>query len=177
MSQESSKLNYSMQQLLRAMADKAASDLHIPSESPPQMRINGTLVPLPLPVLSPEDSMELCYAVLTDAQRQNFEETSEMDFSFGIRGVARFRGNVFVQRGCVAGAFRLIPRRIRNFEELGLPNVVQQLAERPRGLVLVTGPTGSGKSTTLASIIDHINRNFKLVLHQRRHASLVVEIH
>lgn len=160
MDQQSPQLNYSMQQLLRAMAEKDASDLHITTGSPPQMRLNGELVALPLPELSPKDSSALCFSVLSEAQRAKFEQNNEIDFSFGIRGVARFRGNVFRQRGSTAGAFRLIPTKIRSFDDLGLPQVIQQLAERPRGLVLVTGPTGSGKSTTLASIIDYINRSF-----------------
>ncbi|MFA5623711.1 MAG: type IV pilus twitching motility protein PilT [Bradymonadales bacterium] len=160
MGEEAKPLSYSMQQLLRAMSDKEASDLHITAGSPPQLRLNGDLVALPLPELGSSEAKTLCYSVMTESQRASFQTQNEIDFSFGIRGVARFRGNVFRQRGSTAGAFRLIPSKIRSFEDLGLPPIIQQLAERPRGLILVTGPTGSGKSTTLASIIDYINRSF-----------------
>jgi twitching motility protein PilT len=146
-----------LHQLLNAMVEKGASDLHITTGSPPQLRIDGELVPLKAPVLTPVDTKQLCYSVLTDAQKHKFEEESELDLSFGVKGLSRFRANVFVQRGAVAGAFRTIPYKILSFEELGLPPIVAELAKKPRGLVLVTGPTGSGKSTTLASIIDRIN--------------------
>src|SRR5436853_5946995 len=108
--------------------------------------------------LSPTETKSLSYAVLTDAQKKRFEETKELDFSFGIKGLARFRCNMFNQRGAVGAVYRLIPEKIRSFNELGLPAVLANLAERPRGLVLVTGPTGSGKSTTLAAMIDKINQ-------------------
>ena len=135
-----------------------ATDLHISSESPPLMRVDGQLTPLPVPPLSANETKNLCYSLLTDSQRHRFEEENELDFSFGIRGLSRFRGNLFVQKGAVGGAFRLIPYEVRGLAELGLPPVVADLTKLPRGLVLVTGPTGSGKSTTLASMIDKINR-------------------
>ena len=146
-----------LHQLLKAMVEKGASDLHVTTGSPPQLRIDGKLVPLKTPPLSPVDTKQLCYSILTDAQKHKFEEDSELDLSFGVKGLSRFRANIFMQRGAVAGAFRTIPFKILTFQELGLPPIVAELAKKPRGLVLVTGPTGSGKSTTLASIIDKIN--------------------
>ncbi len=146
-----------LHQLLKAMVEKAASDLHVTTGSPPQLRIDGKLVPLKTPPLSPADTKQLCYSILTDAQKHKFEEDSELDLSFGVKGLSRFRANIFMQRGAVAGAFRTIPFKILTFAELGLPPIVAEMAKKPRGLVLVTGPTGSGKSTTLASIIDKIN--------------------
>jgi twitching motility protein PilT len=146
-----------LHQLLKAMVEKGASDLHITTGSPPQLRIDGKLVPLKTPPLTPVDTKQLCYSILTDAQKHKFEEESELDLSFGVKGLSRFRANVFMQRGAVAGAFRTIPFKILTFQELGLPPIVSELANKPRGLILVTGPTGSGKSTTLASIIDKIN--------------------
>ncbi len=146
-----------LHQLLKAMVEKGASDLHVTTGSPPQLRIDGKLVPLKTPPLSPVDTKQLCYSILTDAQKHKFEEDSELDLSFGVKGLSRFRANVFMQRGAVAGAFRTIPFKILTFAELGLPSIVSELAKKPRGLILVTGPTGSGKSTTLASIIDKIN--------------------
>jgi twitching motility protein PilT len=146
-----------LHQLLKAMIEKGASDLHITTGSPPQLRIDGDLVPLRVPPLSPVDTKQLCYSILTDAQKHKFEEENELDLSFGVKSLARFRANLFMQRGAVAAAFRTIPFKILSFQELGLPAVVSEIANRPRGLVLVTGPTGSGKSTTLASIIDKIN--------------------
>ncbi len=146
-----------LHQLLKAMVEKGASDLHITTGSAPQLRIDGHLVPLKTGALSPVETKQLCYSILTDAQKHRFEEESELDLSFGVKGLSRFRANVFMQRGAVAGAFRTIPFKILTFSELGLPAVVAELAKKPRGLVLVTGPTGSGKSTTLASIIDKIN--------------------
>ncbi len=146
-----------LHQLLKAMVEKGASDLHITTGSPPQLRIDGELAPLKMPSLTPVDTKQLCYSILTDAQKHKFEEENELDLSFGVKGLSRFRANVFLQRGAVAGAFRTIPYKILSFEELGLPPIISELAKKPRGLVLVTGPTGSGKSTTLASIIDRIN--------------------
>ncbi len=146
-----------LHQLLKAMIDKGASDMHITTGSPPQLRIDGNLVPLKLPPLTPAETKELCYSVLTDAQKRRFEEENELDLSFGIKGLSRFRANIFMQRGAVSGAFRVIPFKIMTFQELGLPPVVVDLTRKPRGLILVTGPTGSGKTTTLASIIDRIN--------------------
>jgi len=146
-----------LHQLLKAMVEKGASDLHVTTGSPPQLRIDGKLVPLKTQPLSPVDTKQLCYSILTDAQKHKFEEENELDLSFGVKGLSRFRANIFMQRGAVAGAFRTIPFKIMTFQELGLPPVVTELSKKPRGLVLVTGPTGSGKSTTLASIIDKIN--------------------
>jgi twitching motility protein PilT len=148
-----------MHQLLKAMIEKGASDLHITTGTAPQLRIDGKLHPLRMPPLSPPETKQLCYSVLTDSQKHRFEESNELDLSFSVQKLSRFRANVFIQRGNVAGAFRAIPFKIKSFEELNLPKTVSELAERPRGLVLVTGPTGSGKSTTLATIIDRINAN------------------
>ncbi len=144
-------------ELLKTTVEMNGSDLHLTTNSPPVVRVDGRLRPLDLPPLNAAETKQLAYSVLTDAQKKRFEETLELDFSFGIRGIARFRCNVFNQRGAVAAVYRLIPERIRTFEELGIPKVVAQLADRPRGLVLVTGPTGSGKSTTLAALLDKIN--------------------
>jgi twitching motility protein PilT len=146
-----------LHQLLKAMVEKGASDLHLTTGSPPQLRLDGKLVPLKTAPLTPIETKQLCYSILTDAQKHKFEEESELDLSFGVKGLSRFRANVFMQRGAVAGAFRTIPFKIMTFQELGLPPVINELANKPRGLVLITGPTGSGKSTTLASIIDKIN--------------------
>ncbi|KAF0145676.1 MAG: twitching motility protein PilT [Nitrospirae bacterium] len=143
--------------LLKIMIEKGASDLHITTGSPPRVRVDGRLIPLDHPQLTPADTKTLCYSVLTDAQKHKFEENNELDLSFGVKGLSRFRGNVFMQRGAVAGAFRTIPFQIRTFQELGLPEIVNDLVKRPRGLILVTGPTGSGKSTTLAAMVDRIN--------------------
>jgi len=144
-------------QLLKAMVEQGASDLHITTGTAPQLRIDGQMTPLRLPPLSPTDTKKICYSILTDAQKRKFEEENELDLSFGVKGLARFRGNVFMQRGAPAGVFRLIPFRILTFEELGLPRVVRNISKKPNGLVLVTGPTGSGKTTTLAAMIDAIN--------------------
>jgi twitching motility protein PilT len=143
--------------LLKTMVEMDGSDLHIATNTPPQIRVNGRLQRLALPELQPSETKGLVYSVLTDTQKKRFEETLELDFSFGIRGLARFRCNLFNQRGAVGAVYRLIPEKIRSFGDLGLPSVLGALADRPRGLVLVTGPTGSGKSTTLAAMIDKIN--------------------
>ena len=153
---------FSLRQLLKLMIDRGASDLHITTGTPPQLRIDGRLVPLKTAPLGPVETKSLCYEVMTEEQKVRFEKENELDFSFGVKGVSRFRANVFVQRGSVAGAFRAIPFRIRSLQQLGLPPVVAQLTELPRGLVLVTGPTGSGKSTTLAAMIDKINSERRL---------------
>jgi twitching motility protein PilT len=144
-------------ELLKTTVEKKASDLHLATDTPPQIRVDGELERLDLPVLTPAETKQLVYSVLTDTQKKRFEESSELDFSFGIKGLARFRCNVFMQRGAVGAVYRLIPEKIRAFGDLGLPAVLANLADRPRGLVLVTGPTGSGKSTTLAAMIDKIN--------------------
>jgi twitching motility protein PilT len=143
--------------LLKTTMELGGSDLHIATNTPPQVRVNGELQRLPMAELTPAETKQLVYTVLTDLQKKRFEETLELDMSFGIRGLARFRCNVFNQRGAVGAVFRVIPENIRPFGELGLPQVLATLADRPRGLVLVTGPTGSGKSTTLAALIDKIN--------------------
>ena len=151
-------MTVSLHQLLKTMVEKGGTDLHVTTNSPPLIRIDGLLVPLNQPALSAVDTKKLAYSVLTDAQKHRFEESLELDISFGVKGLARFRANIYVQRGAVAGAFRRIPYEILGFRELGLPPAVEGLTVRPRGLVLVTGPTGSGKSTTLAAMIDKINR-------------------
>ena len=147
----------SLPDLLKQTVELSGSDLHLSIGSPPQVRVHGDLQKLAHSELTPSDTKALSYSVLTDAQKKRFEEMLELDFSFGIRGVARFRCNMFNQKGAVGAVYRQIPEKIRTFEELGLPLVLTKMAERPRGLVLVTGPTGSGKSTTLAAMIDKIN--------------------
>lgn len=146
-----------LQQLLKTMVEYGGTDLHITVETVPQIRIDGRMVPLKLPQLDAAQTRWLCYGVMTDQQKHRLEEDLEVDFSFGLQGVARFRANVFNQQGATAGVFRTIPEKIRSFEQLGLPPVVQSLCDKPRGLVLVTGVTGSGKSTTLAAMVDKIN--------------------
>ena len=150
----SSGLTVNLQQLLKAMVEQGASDLHITTGSPPQLRIDGVLVPLRVNQLSQVDTKQLCYSVLTDTQKLRFEEDKELDFSFGVRGVARFRANLFMQRGAVGGAFRTVPFQVKSFGDLGLPPIIEELCNKPRGMVLVTGPTGSGKTTSLAAMIE-----------------------
>jgi twitching motility protein PilT len=144
-------------ELLKTTVELDGSDLHLTTSAAPTVRVHGKLVPLKLPALTAPETKQLAYSVCTDAQKKRFEETQELDFSFGIRGVGRFRCNIFNQRGAVASVYRLIPEKVRGFQELNLPPILAKLSERPRGLVLVTGPTGSGKSTTLAAMIDKIN--------------------
>jgi twitching motility protein PilT len=147
-----------MADLLQILVERNGSDLHIASGTYPQIRVNGRLTSLTeFEQLTPQDTQRLAYSVLNEGQKQKFEEDNELDLSFGIQGLARFRCNVYRQRGAVGAAIRVIPYKIRSFDELGLPPIVQQLADRPKGLILVTGPTGSGKSTTLAAMIDKIN--------------------
>lgn len=146
-----------LQKLLETVVEKKASDLHLTTGAPPQFRIDGKLTAFDTIVLTASETKRLCYSVLTDAQRHEFEEENELDFSFGIKGLSRFRGNIYMQRGAVAGAFRALSFDILNFSELGIPPIVNELLNRPKGLVLVTGPTGTGKSTTLAAMIDKIN--------------------
>ena len=145
-------------ELLQQMVSMQGSDLHLTINAPPTVRVHGKLTRLDQPVLGPADTKQLGYSVLTDAQKKRFEETLELDFSFGLKGLARFRCNMFNQRGSVGCVYRLIPEEIKGFQELALPAVLATLADRPRGLVLVTGPTGSGKSTTLAAMLDKVNR-------------------
>src|SRR6187455_2777896 len=133
--------------LLKQMVEMGGSDLHLTTSSPPMVRLDGKLIPLPYPPLTVPETKQLAYSVLTDAQKHRFEENLELDFSFGVKGLSRFRANLFNQRGAVGAVFRAIPYEIKPFEDLGLPQVVKQLCEKPRGLILVTGPTGSGKST------------------------------
>ena len=149
----------SILELLRIMVERSASDLHITTGAPPMLRIDDQIVPLRrnLALLTPTDTQRLCYQILTEEQRVRFERSCEIDLSFGVKGLARFRANIFLQRGAVAGTFRAIPFKILGLEELGLPTVVGEFMTKARGLVLVTGPTGSGKTTTLAAIIDKIN--------------------
>src|SRR5689334_19519757 len=146
-----------LSELLKKLIELNGSDLHITTNSPPMVRIHGVLRPLEYGDMTPAETKQLAYSVLTDAQKHRFEETLELDFSFGIKGLSRFRANVFNQRGATACVLRLIPFEIKSFNQLGLPAVVSKLCDKPRGLVLVTGPTGSGKSTTLAAMIDKIN--------------------
>src|SRR2546429_3278266 len=148
--------------LLEEMVSRNASDLHIVAGERPKLRVDGDITNSSVDVeLTPKDTLQIAYSVLTEQQKKRFELEDELDFSFGIQNLARFRGNVFKQRGCVSMVIRQIPFSVKTFQELGLPNVVAQLADRPRGLVLVTGPTGSGKSTTLAAMIDKINKELK----------------
>jgi len=146
-----------LHQLLKAMVEKGASDMHITAGAPPLLRIDGEVIPLKLPPLTPIDTKHLSYSIMTEEQKIAFEKDSELDLSFGVKNLSRFRGNIYLQRGAVAAAIRTIPFKILSYEELGLPQVIADIANKPNGLVLVTGPTGSGKSTTLASIIDKIN--------------------
>jgi twitching motility protein PilT len=148
-----------LRSLLEEVIEREASDLHITAGERAKIRIDGEIVNSNIDyVLTPKDTLQLAYSVLTENQKKRFELEDELDFSFGIQNLARFRGNVFKQRGCVSMVIRQIPFTIRTFADLGLPGVIARMAEKPRGLVLVTGPTGSGKSTTLAAMVDKINR-------------------
>jgi twitching motility protein PilT len=155
-------MTFNLRALLEEMIEKQASDLHITANQCPKLRIDGDMTDSSVrDVLTPKDTLQLAYSVLTENQKKRFETEDELDFSFGIQNLARFRGNVFKQRGCVAMVIRMIPFNVKTFQDLGLPPIISKLAERPRGLILVTGPTGSGKSTTLAAIIDKINKERK----------------
>lgn len=157
--QENAQEPISLSDLLKKLIEMGGSDLHLTTNTPPQVRVSGHLRPVEgVRPLTSADTKSLAYSVLTDAQKHRFEENLELDFSFGVRGLSRFRANLFNQRGAVGAVFRAIPYEIKSFEDLGLPPVVSKLCERPRGLILVTGPTGSGKSTTLAAMLDKINR-------------------
>lgn len=152
---------YSMEELIHIMIEREASDIHLVVGTPPQIRVDGELIPLKTEKLGPEVCQELAYSVLTESQKRKFEETNELDLSFGVREIGRIRMNVFRQRGTVGAALRSIPNRTLSFEELGLPPAIYEIVKLTKGLVLVTGPTGSGKSTTLAAIIEYINQNRK----------------
>ncbi len=152
-------MNYTLTQLLETLVLQKGSDLHLSVASPPRFRIDGKLHPINVDNLTSQDVGELCYSVLTEEQKKNLEVDNEIDFSFSVEGIGRFRANVFLQKETIAGVFRAVPLAIKSLEELGLPPVFRALASTPRGLVLVTGPTGSGKSTTLAAMVDFINRD------------------
>jgi twitching motility protein PilT len=155
-------MSFNLRALLEEMIQREASDLHITTGERPKLRVDGEITDSAVTeILTPKDTLHLAYSVLTENQKKRFETEDELDFSFGIQNLARFRGNVYKQRGCVSMAIRMIPFNVRTFQDLGLPPIIAKLAERPRGLILVTGPTGSGKSTTLAAIIDKINKERK----------------
>ena len=158
-SQATAQTTFNLRALLEEMVRRDASDLHITAGEKPKLRIDGELIDAAADrQLTPKDTLQIAYSIMTENQKKRFENEDELDFSFGIQNLARFRGNVFKQRGCVSMAIRQIPFAIKTFQELGLPPILEKLCEKPRGLVLVTGPTGSGKSTTLAAMIDKINR-------------------
>ncbi|HEX7120530.1 MAG TPA: type IV pilus twitching motility protein PilT [Longimicrobiales bacterium] len=162
MSSQQAPSPINLRALLEEMIRRGASDLHLTAGDRPKLRIDGAIVNASTGhVLTAKDTLQLAYSILTEQQKKRFETEDELDFSFGIQNLSRFRGNVYRQRGCVAVAIRQIPFSIKTIEQLGLPPVISKLAEKPRGLVLVTGPTGSGKSTTLAAMIDKINREEK----------------
>src|SRR5713226_3787259 len=153
-------LQVSLSELLHRLSELGGSDLHVTTGTPPLVRVHGEIRPLDgYHPLTSSETKQLAYSVLTDAQKHRFEENLELDFSFGVKGLSRFRANIFNQRGAVGAVFRAIPYEIRAFEELGLPSIIKEMCNKPRGLILVTGPTGSGKSTTLAAMIDKINRD------------------
>ena len=152
-------MNFTLPQLLKTLVDQGGSDLHISVGSAPRLRINGNLVSLQVPPLEEEQSKQLCYAVLSEYYRAKLEEEKEIDLAFTVSGLARFRANIYTQKGYIGAAFRAIPSEVRTLESLDLPPVFQKLCLLPRGLVLITGPTGSGKSTTMAAMIDYINKN------------------
>ena len=148
-----------VEELLKTAVARDASDLHLKANCPPLLRIYGELIPMDLPHLSPEEARRLCYTLLGPQEKEQFEREWELDFGLQLPGIARFRCNFFIQRGMVGGVFRVIPFHVQTIEELGLPEVARQFAERPRGLVLITGPAGCGKSTTQAAMIDHVNKH------------------
>ncbi len=158
--QLNARTEITLPELLKKMTDMGGSDLHITTKSPPQVRVHGNLKPLEgYEMFTADETKRLAYSVLTDKQKHRFEEKLELDFSFGLKGMSRFRANLFNQKGAVGAVFRAIPYEILGFEKLGLPPVIKDLCKKPRGLILVTGPTGSGKSTTLASMVDKINQD------------------
>ena len=153
---------FNLRALLEEMIERDASDLHITAGERPKLRVDGDITNSKVEaILNPKDTLQLAYSILTEQQKKRFETEDELDFSFGIQNLARFRGNAFKQRGCVSLVIRQIPFQVKTFEQLQLPPIVAKLSEKPRGLVLVTGPTGSGKSTTLAAMVDKINREWK----------------
>ncbi len=157
-----SRNRLNLRSLLQEMIEREASDLHVTAGDRPKLRVDGDILDSSVDhIMTPKDTLQLAYSVLTESQKKRFELEDELDFSFGIQNLARFRGNVFKQRGCVAMVLRMIPFSVRTFDELGLPPIMAKLSERPRGLILVTGPTGSGKSTTLAAVVDKINKERK----------------
>src|SRR5262245_19630513 len=150
--------------LLQKVVELEGSDLHLTTKTPPQIRVHGHLERLEGPDLAPADTKQLTYSVLSDAQKKRFEEKLELDFSFGIQGVGRFRCNMFHQRGSAGVVYRLIPEKIRSFQDLNLPPVLGWLAEKPRGLILVCGTTGRGQSTTLAALIEQNYKEWRVQL-------------
>src|SRR5271157_4124052 len=150
-----------MPELLKQMIDLFASDLHLTAGAPPLFRVDGRLRPMSADKLNADQILKLSYSVMNEQQKKTFEQKKEVDFSFGIQNLSRFRANVYLQRGCTAGAFRQIPYLVQPLEKLGLPSMVGKFTERPNGLILVTGPTGSGKSTTLAAMVDKINNDLE----------------
>jgi twitching motility protein PilT len=153
-------LNYTLEVLLKQIVQYKASDLHLVVGAPPQLRIDGRLQALNLPNLEADDTVKLCYSVLTEKDKLELEENLELDFAFEIPKTARFRANYYYQEGTLAAAFRIIPERPLSLDELNAPDIFKQLIKREKGLILVTGPTGSGKSTTLAAMINEINEQY-----------------
>lgn len=151
--------NAHIDDILRMAIERKASDIHLTVGLPPMVRLDGELAPLPYTILNAQDTRRLVYDTFTDEQLQKFEQTHELDFAYSVKGLARFRFNAYIQRGSVTGALRVIPTKIPSFDVLGLPGVIREMSKRTSGLILVTGPTGSGKSTTIASMIDDINDN------------------
>ena len=150
-------MQYTLTHLPKALVDRRGSDLHVAPYSPPRLRLSGSLLPLDVPPLSPEQATMLCFSVLTEDQKKTFQMRKELDMAFGVKDLARFRGNIYVQKGSAAGVFRLIPNTIPSLDALGLPPIFKRLSDLPRGMILITGQTGSGKSTTLAAMVDYIN--------------------
>lgn len=150
---------FHLDDILKVAIDKKASDIHITAGLPPMCRLDGEIIPLPFAMLTPDDTRRLMYETMTDEQVQKFEQTHELDFGYSAKGLGRFRSNVYMQRAAVAAALRAIPTKIPSFEQLNLPGIIRELSVRTSGLILVTGPTGSGKSTTIATMIDDINEN------------------
>ena len=150
-------MNFTLPQLVKALIDQGGSDLHISTDSPPRLRVDGHLLPLDIPPLTGVETKQLCMSVLTEEQKRELENSKELDLAFSVKNLARFRANIYHQKGNISAAFRVIPFKVYGLDELGLPSILKTLCSLPRGLILVTGPTGSGKSTTLAAMINHIN--------------------